>query len=285
MTHPVQTTPLPFQIPGFQQAWEMVTGQLRAEMSRGDFETWVRPILPLSYERQVFTLGVYNPYARDMVEARLKSRITQLLSGTLNEPVTVRLVISNGYYRGEDAAPLTESGTTVTEKETPVPAAAPGKENGGSPRKLMLARAYGSERARLIQPERGMFLTLYFFNNWVPLIGHSAAMAILAARSLCYWNPMTGELRNTIETEMAELAARASVSVRTLKDVLAGDLVQRYFLRYRVRRMMTPNGIRTAGITLLVRMDDPLTPADQEKNGLPEEERWYPADYEDESED
>jgi hypothetical protein len=84
-----------------------------------------------------------------------------------------------------------------------------------------------------------VFLTLYFFNNWVPLIGHSAAMTILAARSLCYWNPMTGELRNTIETEMAELAARASVSVRTLKDVLAGELVQRYFLRYRVRRTNT----------------------------------------------
>jgi hypothetical protein len=101
----------------------------------------------------------------------------------------------------------------------------------------------------------------------------------VAARSLCYWNPMTGELRNMVETEMADLAARAAVSVRTVKDVLANELVQRYFLRYRVRRTMTPNGIRTAGILLQVRMDDPLTPEDQAANNLPEEERWYANEF------
>ena len=143
----------------------------------------------------------------------------------------------------------------------------------------MLQRAYGSERARVIQPERGMFVTLYFFYNWVPLIGHSAAAVILAARSLCYWNPVTGDLRNVIETDMSELAKRASVSVRTVKDVLAGDLVSHYFLRYKVRRIMTPNGVRTAGIVMQVRMDDPLTPLDQVTNNLPEDEHWYTAEF------
>jgi hypothetical protein len=138
----------------------------------------------------------------------------------------------------------------------------------------MLQRAYGSERARIIQPERGMFVTNYFFQNWLPLIGHSAATVILAARSMCYWNPMTGELRNEIETEMSELAERAAVSVRTVKSVLNDELVRKYFLRYSIRRMMTPNGVRTAGITLQVRMDDPLTPEDQEVSGILEDELW-----------
>ncbi len=62
-----------------------------------------------------------------------------------------------------------------------------------------------------------MFITGYLFSNWLPLIGHSAFAVILAARSLCYWNPMTGELRNVVETEMGELASRAAVSVRTVK--------------------------------------------------------------------
>jgi hypothetical protein len=35
----------------------------------------------------------------------------------------------------------------------------------------MLQRVYGSERAGIIQPERGMFVTMYFFNNWLPLCG------------------------------------------------------------------------------------------------------------------
>ena len=154
----------------------------------------------------------------------------------------------------------------------------------GSKRKVMLQRAYGSERAKLIQPERGMFVTSYFFNNWLPLLGHSALAVILAARSMCYWNPLTGELRNVVETEMGELAERAAVSVRTVKDVLNTELVQRYFLRYRVRRVMTPNGVRTAGISLQVRMDDPLTPIDQVKTGLMEEEEWYLPEFSGEKE-
>jgi hypothetical protein len=68
--------------------------------------------------------------------------------------------------------------------------------------------------------------------------------------------------------------------VRTVKDVLNNELVKRYFLRYKVRRMMTPNGVRTAGILLQVRMDDPLTPDDQREHNLPEDLRWYSSDFE-----
>ena len=181
-----------------------------------------------------------------------------------------------------------QDGAAQNESEAvePSPSAArPSTAASGPNRKIMLQRAYGSERARIIQPERGMFLTSYFFNQWLPELGQSGATTVLAARSLCYWNPLTGELRNTIETDMSELAKRADVSVRTVKDVLNKDLVKRYFLRYKVRRIMTPNGIRTAGIILQVRMDDPLTPEDQASYNLPEEERWYGADFEDESEE
>jgi len=45
--------------------------------------------------------------------------------------------------------------------------------------------------------------------NGSPCWGISAFATVLASRSLCYWNPMTGELRNTIETEMGELGAES----------------------------------------------------------------------------
>ena len=67
--------------------------------------------------------------------------------------------------------------------------------------------------------------------------------------------------------------------MRTVKDVLNTELVQRYFLRYKVRRIVTPNGVRTAGILLQVRMDDPLTPEDQAAYSQPEEELWYSAEF------
>jgi hypothetical protein len=193
------------------------------------------------------------------------------------------VVVSNGFYKGGEPA------VKMSPVKNPEPVAVkPSEEKTDAPeefepasggesrsRKVLLQRAYGSERAGLIQPERGLFLTNYLFNNWLPLIGHSAFAVILAARSLCYWNPMTGELRNVVETEMGELAEKAAVSVRTVKDVLNNEAVQRHFLRYRVRRVMTSNGVRTAGISLQVRMDDPLTPLDQVKSGIMEEEEWY----------
>jgi hypothetical protein len=285
----VQSLHTSAQEPGLREAWQMVLGRLRPEMSKALFETWVEPLRPLSYREGVVTIGAANPYGRDWVESRLKSSLSRLLAGVYNAPLSVQVVVDNSFAndKAQSPAPAPVSGDPPEEREPDnglESSAVESARRENSPRKIMLQRAYGNRRAAVVQPERGMFLTLYFFNNWLPLLGHSAATIILAARSMCYWNPLTGELRNTVETDMAELARRAAVSVRTVKDVLAQDLVQRYFLRYVVRRMMTPNGVRTAGITLQVRMDDPLTPADQEEYNLPEDERWYSAEFSRENE-
>jgi hypothetical protein len=258
------------------EAWEMVKAQLRHEMSRALFETWVMPLKPIDYTNEKFTIATANPYARDWVDSRLKGRAQRILEGYYQKPVQVRFVVANDNYQvdapTEEQMPLLAAMTGELDEE--IAPEKPARQSSSSKRKVMLQRAYGSERARIIQPERGMFITNYFFQNWLPLIGHSAAIIILAARSMCYWNPLTGELRNEIETEMSELAERAAVSVRTVKTVLNDEMVRKYFLRYTIRRMMTPNGVRTAGITLQVRMDDPLTPEDQDLSGILEDELW-----------
>lgn len=302
MDQPLQNRSLGVNLPGHKEAWEMVLGELRHDMSRALYETWVQPLRLVGYQNKTFTVGAYNTYGKAWVEERLGAQISRILEGLYNEPVSFKVIVQNGFYKGgenstsvnstpssyqvggetkEPSIKVEEDETSILvstktdlfdeTEETPV-GTVPVNDRS---RKFMLQRAYGSERARLIQPERGMFLTNYFFNNWLPLLGHSAFTVILAARSLCFWNPMTGELRNVVETEMGELAERAAVSVRTVKDVLNNELVQRYFLRYRVRRVMTSNGVRTAGISLQVRMDDPLTPLDQVTSGLMEDEEWY----------
>lgn len=264
----------------------MVLGDLRTEMSRALYETWVQPLKPVGYDERTFTVGAYNAYGRAWVEERLGARITRLLEGLYGQPVNFSVIVSNGFYRaGEGEKPikkslpqdLAESASALSDSVDPADSteAETSLAGSGKTRKVMLQRAYGSERAKLIQPERGMFVTGYFFNQWLPLLGHSALTIILAARSMCYWNPMTGELRNVVETEMGEIASRAAVSVRTVKDVLNNTQVQAYFLRYRVRRVMTANGVRTAGISMQVRMDDPLTPQDQLDSGIEEDEHWY----------
>ncbi len=289
----VQTRPSSLTSSSLDDAWEMVLGQLQSEMDKTSFETWVRPLRPVSYRDGVFTVGARNTYGRDWVDARLRSRMTSMLEGMLPAPLRLKFTVVNEFFQessNENSARREKPSQRLSavDPESGEGAKEPQRERTqGEPseRKILLARAYGSERARAIQPERGLFLTLYFFEHWLPLVGHSGMAVILAARSMCFWNPRTGELRNRVETDMSEIAAKANVSVRTVKDVLAGELVKKYFLRYTVRRMMTANGIRTAGITLLVRMDDPLTPEDQDVLNLPEAERWYPAEFEDETEE
>lgn len=270
----------------YQDAWHAVLAQLRTEVSRVIFETWIYPLKPQRYENGLLVVGAYNNYAREWVDNRLKSRIAQLYSEAVGEPVSVSLVVLSSTMAQQSQPKDDEAQLALKQKQDSAQQEQAQKGTGTiSSRKAVLQRAYGSERAKLIQPERGMFVTLYLLYEWLPLIGHSAFAVILASRSLCFWNPATGELRNVIETDMSELAQRASVSLRTVKDVLSQELIKKYFLRYRVRRMMTPNGVRTAGISLQVRMDDPLTPRDQELSGHSESARWFSAEFDDTDEE
>lgn len=270
----------------YQDAWRAVLTQLRTEVSRVIFETWIYPLKPQRYENGLLVVGAYNNYAREWVDNRLKNRIAQLYGEAVGEKVSVSLVVLSNTMAQQSQPKDSEAQLAIKTKPESMQPEQTGKESGTiSSRKAVLQRAYGSERAKLIQPERGMFVTLYLLYEWLPLIGNSAFAVILASRSLCFWNPATGELRNVIETDMSELAQRASVSLRTVKDVLSQELIKTYFLRYRVRRMMTPNGVRTAGISLQVRMDDPLTPRDQELSGHSESTRWFSSEFDDTDEE
>jgi hypothetical protein len=272
-------TQLPkIQIPDYQQAWEIVAGQLRMEMSKALFDTYVLPLQALGYKDGVFTLNAFNPYTKEWVENRLESTIKRQLEGLFNQPVTLKIEVPGKLVRPTPPSPESSSISHVPDDVLETSREKKPKSKD-SVRKMALQRAYGSKRSAIIQPERALLITQYFFSNWTPLIGHSALAVILAARSMCYWNPISGELRNEIETEMGEIAQRAAVSVRTVKTVLNHELVRRYFLRYITRRVMTPHGIRTAGILLQVRMDDPLTPEDQDKYNLSEDVYWYSPDF------
>jgi chromosomal replication initiation ATPase DnaA len=272
------------QPPSTTEVWAVVAGQLRDEMSAGSYASWVEPLRPVGLQDGVFRVEAANRYACDWVESRLNGRITRLLEVLYNQPVRLRLAV----WKENQSAATVDTAVSAPpaggRRKKPAADERGDEGGGGSPRKMQLQRAYGTERARVIKPEQGMFITKYFLFHWLPLLGQSAFTTVMAARALCYWNPMNGELRNTVETDMAELAKNASVSVRTVKDVLNNELIRKYFLRYKVRRVMTPNGVRTAGIILQVRMDDPLTPEDQEQHHLTEDERWFTADFDSEEE-
>jgi hypothetical protein len=79
----VQTRTYALPSSTMDDAWEMILGQLQSDMDKTSFETWVKPLRPVSFRDGVFTVGARNTYGRDWVEARLRSRVTQMLEGML----------------------------------------------------------------------------------------------------------------------------------------------------------------------------------------------------------
>ncbi len=76
-----------------EQAWQAVLGQLQMDMPKASYDTWVRNAELVSYEDNVFIVGVPNVYARDWLESRLSSKIKRLLCGILNRTVSLRFVV------------------------------------------------------------------------------------------------------------------------------------------------------------------------------------------------
>ncbi len=76
-----------------REAWQSVLGQLQMEMPRASFQTWARDTQVVSYEEGILTIGARNAYARDWLESRLASTVSRLLSGMLDQSVTVRFVV------------------------------------------------------------------------------------------------------------------------------------------------------------------------------------------------
>jgi len=76
-----------------EQAWQAALGQLQMDMPKASFDTWVRNAEIVSYEDNVFIIGVPNTYARDWLESRLTSKIKRLLCGIMNRTVSLRFIV------------------------------------------------------------------------------------------------------------------------------------------------------------------------------------------------
>jgi chromosomal replication initiator protein len=76
-----------------EQAWQAALGQLQMDMPKASFDTWVRNAEVVSYEDNVFVIGVTNAYARDWLESRLTSKMKRLLCGIMNKTVSLRFIV------------------------------------------------------------------------------------------------------------------------------------------------------------------------------------------------
>jgi hypothetical protein len=79
--------------PQIEQWWQSVQGQLKMEMAKASFDTWVWPTKPIHYEAGILTIVAQNEMARDWLEQRLNSTATRLLQGIANQNLTIQFVV------------------------------------------------------------------------------------------------------------------------------------------------------------------------------------------------
>jgi chromosomal replication initiation ATPase DnaA len=73
--------------------WRDALDELRLDMAKPTFETWIEPCKPLAYEDGEFVIAVPSEAHRDWLERRLLSPIKRALSGILSRPVEVSFVV------------------------------------------------------------------------------------------------------------------------------------------------------------------------------------------------
>jgi hypothetical protein len=73
--------------------WQATLGELRLQVTKATFDTWVRNTRLVSHQEGVFVVGTQNEFARDWLANRLLTTVERTLTGIVGHPVEARFVI------------------------------------------------------------------------------------------------------------------------------------------------------------------------------------------------
>jgi hypothetical protein len=80
---------------GPDRVWQAALGELRLQMTRGTFNTWLKPARMLGREGNTFTVGVENEYIKDWLSNRLIGTIQRTVTSIVGEEVAIRFVVQS----------------------------------------------------------------------------------------------------------------------------------------------------------------------------------------------
>ncbi len=103
------TTPETIAARDPREIWEIARSQLRLQMTKSTYDTWVRDTACIAYEDGVFVIAVNNAYAKDWLSLRLRPTIKRTLSNIIGRAVDVTFAVqpvSAGDAPATTATPL-----------------------------------------------------------------------------------------------------------------------------------------------------------------------------------
>ena len=72
------------------QLWAAVLGQLQMQVTKPNFDTWLKHTSGLAYANDEFVVGTPNAFVAEMLEQRMYSLIAQTVEGVVEAEVEVR---------------------------------------------------------------------------------------------------------------------------------------------------------------------------------------------------
>src|SRR5512134_2603761 len=76
-----------------KQVWRAALGELQVSLSPANYETWLRDTQLVDVEEQRFRIAVPNGFAKDWLETRYRSLISQTLARIVGYSVQVEFVV------------------------------------------------------------------------------------------------------------------------------------------------------------------------------------------------
>jgi chromosomal replication initiator protein len=157
-----------------KQVWRAALGELQVSLSPANYETWLRDTRLVDVDEQRFRIAVPNGFAKDWLESRYRSLISQTLARIVGYSVQVEFVV--GPSDGADPEPATAGD----------PAALAATSSNGQHVRVEPSRVGGEGGATNLNPR-------YTFSNFIVgsanRLGHAASLSV-AERPGHAYNPL-----------------------------------------------------------------------------------------------
>jgi chromosomal replication initiator protein len=104
-----------------KQVWRAALGELQVSLSPANFETWLRDTQLIDVDDQRFRIAVPNGFAKDWLETRYRSLISQTLARIVGYSVQVEFTVQGTNGTASPAAGPAESNGTAHAAGSPSP--------------------------------------------------------------------------------------------------------------------------------------------------------------------
>ena len=104
-----------------REIWEAALGELQLQVTKTNYDTWLRETVGLSYKNNQFTVGVPSPFAIEWLEKRLHSFITKTIIGITGHDVEVSFQIhcvEPGIAEKGESRRNTKNGIPISNRKT-----------------------------------------------------------------------------------------------------------------------------------------------------------------------